>query len=147
MCIKWCKCIFIYETRRINHHRPHAMRITMTLCHNGNFVSTAQGELFSSTILTWHPMIYIYTIYIYILPITKFVIFFWAFVSSQVCQVWELWDKNWYHFTWGLKRPFWCNLYNCVDTTSNITSQRAFFNISRLLTYLVHLFRFLSVWK
>ena len=86
-------------------------------------------------------------IFIYMLPITKFVIFFWASVSGQVCQVWELWDKNWYRFTWGLKRLFWCNFHYCVDTTSNITSQRAFYNISRLLTYLVHLFRLLSVWK
>ena len=45
------------------------------------------------------------------------------------------------------EKAFWWNFNYCVDTTSNIPLQWAFYNLSSLLTYQAELFRPRSIWK
>ena len=45
------------------------------------------------------------------------------------------------------EKAFWWNFHYCVDTTSNIPSQWAFYDLSSLLTYQAGSFRLRSIWK
>lgn len=47
-----CKMMEMHGNFLSDHHRHQAMNFTMTLCHNGNFVSTLQREQFGNTVLS-----------------------------------------------------------------------------------------------
>ena len=84
MCVKWCKSIVIWINRWADPHRHQAMHFSMALCHSGKFVSTSQRGLFSN----------IFTDTQCYFSITKVILGCWASVSSQVCQVFTLWQKS-----------------------------------------------------